>query len=357
MKFSVFLVAAVVALASSAWAMEPEKKAQSGHALVQIKQRRSIEPDDGSGRSVAFSADGKAVATCGDRFVQLFNVQTGERLQRFDGHVGGVAYVAFSPDGKLLASAGEDLTIRLWEADTGKPRGVLKKAIEDDRVPSTCLAFTPDGKTLASCSQASQSVWLWDVENAQWEYKVPSSHPACMHVAFSPDGKHFGTAGKGSQVTHELKRGWGLRPVFRGMHDAGSNALCVSFSPDGKRLLSTGSDNTIRVWEVPQGGELLKLQGPKDANGIQAATFTPDGARIISITRNETIQVWQAEGGALLGSCTGSDQNVRALAMSRDGRLLATCGDSQVIKLWDLDPSDKPEVDSRPDPAPKETGP
>ena len=83
--------------------------------------------DDGTLRCVAISPDGKVVACCGDRSVHLFDLKSGERLKQLDGHKGAVNAVAFSPDGKLLASAGEDQTIRLWDVETWKPKGVLKK--------------------------------------------------------------------------------------------------------------------------------------------------------------------------------------------------------------------------------------
>ena len=170
-RLSPCLVALFSGMVLPALSAQPDKEVDNASGEARITQRRTIELGDGTVRSVAFSPDGKWVAGSGDRLVQWFDVNTGERLRACKGHTDEVNTVAFSPDGKLLASAGQDETIRLWEVETGKPRAVLRKGIANDRVAATCLAFSPDSKTLASCSSAKQqAVWLWDVENARWEH-------------------------------------------------------------------------------------------------------------------------------------------------------------------------------------------
>ena len=123
-----------------------------------VKCSRTIAADDGPLRCVAFSPDGKVVATCGDRFVQLFDVKTGERLRRIEGHTGAVNAVAFSPDGKLLATGSHDGTVGLWDAETGKS----VRRFEGHSKEVFSIAFSPDGKHVASAG-ADKFALVWDV--------------------------------------------------------------------------------------------------------------------------------------------------------------------------------------------------
>lgn len=319
---------------------------------VPVQHRQSIKLNDGIIRCVTISPDG-LVAGCGDRFVQMFDLQTGERLHRLEGHTKPVVSIAYSPDGELLASASDDGSIRLWDVGSAKTVRVLRNVTRPrSPYPPRQVAFSPDGKTLVACYPNTQIV-LYNVASGKWLHSVRQyQRGAPLHLAFSPDGSVFAIAKDRGHVTLMDMVEFGVRDRFipprivlpKGLdssrypltHDDQRPVSHVAFSLDGKKLLTCGGDNTVRVWDLETAKLLVVIKGPSQARLVQAATFSPDRTRIISVTNNEILQVWDAGSGKQLGSERGTDENVRRLAFSPAGRVLATCGSEGVIKLWHI---------------------
>src|SRR5262249_33662669 len=112
------------------------------------------------------------------------------------GHDWGIWTLAFAPDSKTLATASGDGTVRLWEAPSGKEKGVLR---HPPGAHVRAVTFAPDGKKLVSGS-ADGSVRLWDLEGMQQRGLVVGHKDVVFSVRRSPDGGTLASASKDERV-------------------------------------------------------------------------------------------------------------------------------------------------------------
>jgi WD40 repeat protein len=282
--------------------------------------------------------------------VQVLDTQTGK--QSFTLRLpSGVTSLAFSPEGNRLATS--TLTPfstghipALWDAKTGEQLKVLNSSgkfqLGSQTGPArtaSSLAFSPDGKRLATAyllwpggrgGKSESELKVLDAQTGkelltvkgptgiEGEYRLP------LRVYFSPDGKHLAAAsGREVKVWDSQTGGEVLSLKVGGRR--------LAFSPDGKRLATTGEE--AKVWDAESGKELLTLKGHTDP--VVDVTFSPNGKRLATTSQDRMVKLWDAETGQELLSLKGGGFSA---AFTRDGNRLVSTGPDGTVTIWDATP-------------------
>jgi WD40 repeat protein len=287
-----------------------------------------------------------------DYTIRLWDVAAGKEVRSLS--LGQYAMVydaaAFAPDGKTLAVVKwytVESEIHAWDLATGRelpqwagqhkpaPAGPFTKG---KPWPTTNLrkvasvAFAPDGKALASAEMVTDAegktrteINLWDPATGKKRWSVPASQEYLSTVRFSPDGRFLASSGGGSTVLWELTGGKPPRPVWEG-----EGAGRLAFGPRG-RLLAWAAGQAVRILDTA-----TRQRTPPQAENPDAASFMAfaDGRTVVS-TRG-AIRVWDAATGRLRRTIPARTNWFRpAAAVSPDGKYLVA-GIADRATRWDL---------------------
>ncbi|MEH1842672.1 MAG: serine/threonine-protein kinase [Nostoc sp.] len=113
-----------------------------------------------------------------------------------------------------------------------------------------------------------------------------------------------------------------------------NSVLSVAISPDGKTIASSGSDRTIKLWNLATGKQISSLDG--HSQQINVVAISPDGKTLVSGSDDNTIKVWNLVKRKQIRTLTGHSDSVHALAISADSETLVSGSDDNTIKIWDL---------------------
>ena len=298
--------------------------------------------------AVAFAPDGLTLGSGGvDRFVRLWDIETGRMLKSLRGHTHDIRAIVFTPDGQTLATGSEDRTIRMWNPKTGEPTKLLFTRYDHN---ITSLSLSPDGLMLARGSH-NKDIKIWEVttgtELMTLLGKDQYDHHWTPCVAFSPDGLHLAS---GSDIGEErvLHNGHWREVIdddtteFRGffVEDEGGFQKpmeywigAMTFTPDGKTLITGSRDTTIKFFEMPQVSEIRTVRG--HSGWVRSLAVSPDGKVLMSASDDQTIKLWDLATGRLFRTLKGHTGAVRCAVFSPDGLRLASASWDRTVKLWE----------------------
>lgn len=193
-------------------------------------------------------------------------------------------------------------------------------------------AFSPDGRFLATAT-SSGAIHIHDVRGGQRVGSTNLAHglgKGARSVCFSPDGKILLTSGSDTDARRwDWATGTEILPPLA--HD--SEVYSARFSPDGKRIVTGCANGDAFVWEVGSTVKPLKLKGHH--GGVLFAEFSPDGTRVVTASSDGSAWVWNALTGEP-GPRLWHKSWVFQATFSPDNKVVATASYDRTTRFWDV---------------------
>ncbi len=287
-------------------------------------------------RAIALSANGERLAynnflgTFSNSRVLLADAATGSTLASFKGHKDSIQRLGFSPDGKWLASGSLDGKVKLWDVEAQ----TLHLDLVGHGTAISSLTFSPNGKLLATGSW-DQQILLWDILSGEQVGRVQGHTQAITSLAFSPDGERIASSSRDGTV-----RLWKVlsSPKPRSFLLNDPLVLATQFSPTGDGFWTFDGNDAVRVWDPTNLVETATFRLPPETG--EAVNTGPGQLLAVQLTNNN-VGIYHASPFRKLNELRDSTNTVRALAFSRDGKLLAVARDdwpgraAYTISIWD----------------------
>ena len=215
----------------------------------------------------------------------------------------------------------------VWRVDLKDPLNPRKL---ETSVPSwTQLALARDGR-IAVFAGVDNSLWYWDLQTGEPRLLVPRGKAAVTAIALSPDNQLVAYIRDGAiQFCETIQNAIGKKKELS--RRIGDGTALIAFSPDGRRIVSSHADRSIRAWDVKTRRIVGDVVTQKSATAI--AVF-PDGRRVLAAYpgQDPTIEIWDIETRSrLLRTPIFGD----SVAISSDGRR-ALIGSGNYMRLWDM---------------------
>jgi WD40 repeat protein len=253
---------------------------------------------------------------------------------------------------KKLEALGEEVLLPLRRASKSHPdvdarlrAGVIAAAIEKKLYGEVrCykghtgwvyrLVVTADGKYIIS---SGDHLRVWELDTGK-ELRKFAPGAWAWGLSVSRDGKRLLASHSDNSVRlYEVSTGKELHKLVKHTNQV----WAVTLSPDGKRAVTGALDRTLHVWDADTGKHLRAFENVTDFP--RCGAFSPDGKKVVvghysggnAETSAGTVRIWDVETGKLERSAGGHTGAITAVAWSRDGKWIASSSFDRIVRIWD----------------------
>lgn len=301
-------------------------------------------------RAVAFSPDGRLLATASGNQLRLWDAQTGEETtfpnNKLMKHDSNVHKIVFTSDGNRLFAGDEAGNVRLWDIQTGEE---ISPKIMQHGAPISAMAVGPSNLLTTGSMKDNVRVIFWNLETGDSIATLPLDKQWVNDLAFNADGSRLavGEVNRGETTVWDVGKLLNFEsaaPLFtlnswkKNNEEMPKRMLvdAVAFSANGQWLATGDRFNTANLWDAKTGTHIRTFLGHTDQ--ILKIAFSPseDEIRLATASADGTAKIWDTKTGRLLLTLSGHTQQINDLAFSPDGNSLVTVSQDKQVKLWNI---------------------
>ncbi|XP_071823750.1 WD repeat-containing protein 88-like [Apostichopus japonicus] len=282
------------------------------------------------------SNDSLILTGSSDQTTAVWDVETGEKLQKYEGHRDVISQCHMNSDATNFASGSWDKTVNYWDTETGKIlwTGSLEGIV-------TCCQLSHSGKFAAVGSDLENALTIWDTSEGKIIHKMQNHHKSTpTSLTFSPNDDRICTTSMDG-----CTKMWDLHSHKVTVQFSGHiNVVSSCCFDKEERNLCTGSwDKHMKVWDVSCG--TFRTQGPltlsKGHEGcISSCVFSDDGSMLASGSYDTTVVVWDMETFAPKLTLKGHEDWVTDVEFSKDSKTVLSCSKDKTLRVWNVSDSD-----------------
>lgn len=321
------------------------EQGENGRAVADFTTAIEISRDGTSLRATAHTGRAGAYIKLGEYQRAIADCTKAIEINANDAHAHNGRAWAYLKSGKpaeALPDAERALQIRPGDPAALNTRGHIYEALgrRDQAIADLRRALLRGAKGITEEALERLGAEARDGAKIEVVPDIPHSD-IVLSVAISPDGARLLSGG-----TDKTLKLWDVSAgaLVRTLEGHEDHIVSVAFSPDGTRLLSGSRDKTVKLWDAATG--VLVRTFDTHADGVSSVAFSPDGSQVLSGSKDKTLKLWDVGTGALVRTFTGHGAPVLSVAFSPDGRhVLSGSGDNNdrssgrtpdfTIRLWD----------------------
>lgn len=277
---------------------------------------KTLQHPDSQVNSLEISPDKRCIAAGGNPSLRVYDIESGSSaVTSYDGHTNNITAVGFQRDGKWMFTGSEDGSIKIW--DLRAPG--CQREFESGCAINTVELMPSQGEVVSGDRQGS--IRCWDLgQNSCSNELGPDGTKPIRSLSVARDGSMLAAANdQGTCFLWRLGRGGGEERIgkFEPLQKLQAHATylikCL-FSPDGTKLATMSSDQSIKIWSTHNNFECEKtLNGHQ--RWVWDAVFSADSAYLVTASSDQTARLWDVSQGETIRHYTGHHKAVTCVAL------------------------------------------